>query len=255
MSDGGRLAGKRAVVTGGTSGIGRDAVLRFVREGARVIFTGRNPEGAAATREALGEHQDRASYGAQDVGNETDWQALGKAVKSELGGLDVLVNNAGAFWVKFLQDMTLEDFKSMWRVNVDGTFLGIRYGAEWMADQAGGSVVNVSSLSGLVTHPMCAGYCSTKAAIVMMSRAAALEFDSAPRVNVLTPGPVWNELLERTHGAENAEAMKQFYTDTSPLKVLGDSTDVTHGIVYLASDESRYVNGAVIRIDAGRGAD
>ena len=248
----GRLDGKRALITGGTSGIGRDAVVRFVAEGADLIFTGRSESGAKLTLESVADPS-RAAFVRHDVSSPADWASVAGAVRQRFGELDVLVNNAGAFWVRFIQDTSLEDFRSMWRVNVDGTFLGLKYGSELVA--TGGSIVNVSSLSGLVTHPMCAGYCSTKAAIVMMSRGAALEFDGNPRVNTLTPGPVWNELLERTHGADNADAMKAFYRDTSPLKVLGDSGDVTEGIVYLASDESRYVNGAAFRIDAGRGAD
>ncbi len=249
----GRLGGKRAVITGGTSGIGRDAVLRFVREGARVVFSGRSRDGAEETLAAVAAAGGEAHYVAQDVTRAADWQALKDAVGKQLGGLDVLVNNAGAFWVRFIQDTTLADFRSMWRVNVDGTFMGLKLGAELMP--GGGSIVNVASLSGLVTHPMCAGYCATKAAIVMMGRGAALEFAGKPRVNSLTPGPVWNELLERTHADDGIDAMKQFYRDTSPLKVLGDSTDVTEGIVWLASDESRFVNGVAFRIDNGRGAD
>ena len=249
----GRLAGRKALITGGTSGIGRDAVQRFVREGATVVYTGRNEDGANETLAGV-DDRDRAHFVHQDVSREADWQSVAAVVRERFGQLDVLVNNAGAFWVKFIQDMTLDDFQSMWRINVNGTFLGIKYGVDLMAG-AGGSIVNVSSLSGLVTHPMCAGYCATKAAIVMLTRGASLEYRGEPRINSLTPGPVWNELLERTHGPENAEDMKAFYRDTSPLKVLGDSTDVTEGIVYLASDESHHVNGVAFRIDGGRGAD
>ncbi|MEO0996902.1 MAG: SDR family oxidoreductase, partial [Pseudomonadota bacterium] len=118
-----RLGGKRTVVTGGTSGIGRDAVLRFVNEGARVVFSGRSRDGADETLAAVAAAGGEAHYVAQDVTREGDWQTLKEAIDKRLGGLDVLVNNAGAFWVRFIQDTTLADFRSMWRVNVDGTFM------------------------------------------------------------------------------------------------------------------------------------
>lgn len=250
----GRLADKTAIITGGTSGIGRDATLRFVSEGARVLFTGRNREGAEATLEQVAKLGGEAHFEPQDATLEDDWQRVMRVAGEKFGRLDILVNNAGMFFLKNIEDTTPEEFNRMWRINVDGVFLGTKYGAAAM-EAAGGSIVNIASLSGLVGHELCSAYCSTKAGAVSLTRAAALELAPKIRVNAITPGPVWNELLERTHGADQAEAMKQFYVDTSPLKVLGDSSDVAHGIVYLASDEARFVTGVAFRIDAGRGAD
>ncbi|MFK8021937.1 MAG: SDR family NAD(P)-dependent oxidoreductase [Pseudomonadales bacterium] len=251
-----RLSGKTALITGGTSGIGRNATLRFVREGARVLFTGRDKARADETLAEIEELGGEGYFEPHDVTSEADWQRVIAAAESHLGSLDVLVNNAGIFSYGPIEDTTPEDFQKMWSVNVDGVFLGIKYGLSLMKkNPRKGSIVNISSLSGMVGHADVVSYCTTKAASIMMTRTAAMEAAPHVRVNALAPGPVWNELLEREHAGQDAEETKEYYKESQPLKLLGESADVTNGIVYLASEESRFVTGSILRIDAGRGAD
>ena len=251
-----RLKGKRVVITGGTSGIGRAAVVACAREGASVVFTGRSSGGARDTLDAAKDSANRIRFVEHDVTDEGQWQTVFNAANDSMGGVDVVVNNAGIFFADPLPDTTPERFQSMWRVNVDGVFLGTKLGAEALSrNQDGGSIVNVASLSGLVGHEYCSAYCSTKAAAIMLTKSAAVELAPKIRVNALAPGPIWNELLQSAHRDDDAEQMRQYYRDTSPMKILGQSEDVANAIVYLASDESRAVNGAVLRVDAGRGSD
>jgi NAD(P)-dependent dehydrogenase (short-subunit alcohol dehydrogenase family) len=251
-----RLQDKTLLITGGTSGIGRDAVLRCLQEGARVIFTGRDVERAQQTIAAAGALGANAEFIVQDVTSEQDWSTVCESIENKYGHLDGLVNNAGVFAHSAIEDTSLDDFKWMWRINVDGIFLGIKHTTPLLQRAtAQATIVNVCSLSGLMGHPDCVSYCTSKAAAIMLSKVAAVELAPKVRVNALAPGPVWNELLEKAHAAEDAEAMKEYYRTSQPLKRLGKSADVSDGIVYLASDEARYVNGAVLRIDAGRGAD
>lgn len=251
-----RLLGKTALVTGGTSGIGRQTCVQFAQEGANVLFTGRDIERGAETLEAVKAVGGEGRFEQHDVTSESDWQRIIQLAEQHFGQLDVLVNNAGIFSYGPIEAVTPEDFDWMWKVNVEGVFLGLKYGLELMRKNPNkGSIVNISSLSGLVGHADVVSYCTTKAASIMMTQSAALEAAPHVRVNALAPGPVWNELLEREHAGQDLDAMKEYYKEDQPLKFLGDSSDVTNGVVYLASDESRYVTGSILKIDAGRGAD
>ena len=251
-----RLKDKLALITGGTSGIGRDAALRFASEGARVIFTGRNRERAQATLDQIKALGAEAWFYEHDVTSEASWQEVVAQVADAFGKLDVLVNNAGVFLYGPVEDTPLDDFQVMWRTNVDSVFLGMKHCLPLLrASDGTASIVNVSSLSGMVGHPDCVSYCSSKSASLMLTRVMAMEAAPQVRVNALAPGPVWNELLEKAHQGQDAEEMKTYYQESQPLKLMGESSDVTGGLVFLASEESRYVNGSLFRIDAGRGAD
>lgn len=251
-----RLQNKLALITGGTSGIGRDAALRFAKEGAQVIFTGRNKERANSTLQEIEALGGKASFYEHDVTSEASWQDVTRQVTETFGKLDVLVNNAGIFLYGPIEDTPLEDFQVMWQTNVDSVFLGMKYCLPLLrASEGTASVINISSLSGMVGHPDCVSYCSSKSASLMLTRVMAMEAAPKVRVNALAPGPVWNELLERAHEGQDAEEMKTYYRESQPLKLMGESADVTGGLVFLASQESRYVNGSLFRIDAGRGAD
>ncbi len=251
-----RLDGKVALITGGTSGIGRDAALRFAAEGAQVIFTGRSRERGQSTLDEIKASGGEGWFYEHDVTSESSWQDVVAQVNREFGKLDVLVNNAGIFLYGPVEDTPLDDFQVMWKTNVDSVFLGMKHCLPLLrASEGTASIVNVSSLSGMVGHPDCVSYCSSKAASLMLTRVMALEAAPQVRVNALAPGPVWNELLERAHDGQDAEEMKTYYRESQPLKLMGDSSDVSAGLVFLASEESRYVNGSLFRIDAGRGAD
>ncbi len=175
----------------------------------------------------------------QDATREADWQRVMESADNKFTQLDILINNARMFFLKFIEETTAEEFERMWRVNVDSVFLGMKYGIALMYKQGTcRSIINVASLSGLVGHESCSAYYAGKAAAVMLTRAAALDAVPDIRVHVPTPGPVWSELLMREHGDEQAEQMQEYYKESQPLKVLGVSEDVTNAIVFFASDEA-----------------
>lgn len=248
--------GQAVFISGGTSGIGRDAALAFGRAGARVVVTGRSVERGEKVVGELQALGAEAFFISHDVTSEPSWVAAMAEARERYGSLDVLVNNAGIFTIGAIENTELADFQQLWRTNVDGVFLGMKYAMPLLREGSGcGAIVNISSLSGLVGHPDCVSYCTSKAASIMLTRVMALEAGPAVRVNALAPGPVWNELLERAHSGQDLEAMKDYYRQTQPLKFLGDSSDVTEGILFLASEDARYITGTAFRIDAGRGAD
>lgn len=251
MSD---LTGKVAVVTGATAGIGRVTAVRLAELGARQIITGRNQSEADKTLAQIEAAGGKAAFVPQDVTDAIDWQRVMETTRKRYGRLDVLVNNAGSFFIKPLEDTSLEEFRGLWKINVDSVFLGTQAAMPLMKDNGGGSIINVSSLAGLVGLDQCVAYCSSKAGCVMFSKAAALE--GAPyqiRVNAITPGPVWTDMIARQYG--DTPEMRNFFSEDQPLKVLGLPEDVAAGIAYLASDGSRFVTGTALTIDAGRGAD
>jgi NAD(P)-dependent dehydrogenase (short-subunit alcohol dehydrogenase family) len=252
-----RLAGKVSMITGGTAGIGRATAVRFAEEAAIVVITGRNRAEADKTLELVHRAGATGWFLEQDVTVEAGWVEVTRAVVGRFGRLDVLVNNAGAFFVKPLADTSLEDFRGLWRINVEAVFLGTKHAMALMArNETGGSIVTVASLAGLVGLDQCSAYCGSKAAAIEFSRAAAVEGAALARpvrVNAVAPGPVWTDMIARQYG--DTAAMRNYFSEDQPLKILGLPADVADGVLYLASDESRYVTGMALTIDGGRGAD
>jgi NAD(P)-dependent dehydrogenase (short-subunit alcohol dehydrogenase family) len=189
-----RLSGKRALVIGGTAGIGRGIVEAFVAEGARVIFTGRREELGRELAAASG-----AVFRALDV---TDLDAVRAAIAgaaAELGGLEVLVNNAGVALDRTIQTTQPEEFERIFSTNVRFPFFATQWAAEIMAAAGGGSIVNIASTAGMRGLERRAAYCGSKGAVIQFSRAAALDLAaSGVRVNCVSPGAVDTELLRRT---------------------------------------------------------
>ena len=247
-----RLEGKLAVVTGAARGIGRAIAERFVAEGARVLLTDIDePEGQAAAK-ALG-----ADFLAHDVAQEADWAELARHHPT----CDILVNNAGITGLEAgegahdPEHATLAEWHSVHRVNLDGTFLGCRYAIGAMKKKGAGSIVNISSRSGLVGIPQAAAYASSKAAIRNHSKSVALycaqqgwqiRCNSVHPAAILTP--MWEAMIG--NGPDRAQRMAAFTADT-PLKRFGSPSEVAALVAYLAADESAYVTGSEFDIDGG----
>ena len=255
-----RLQGKRALITGAGSGIGRATAERFAEEGARVAVTDLDVDRAEAVSGTIREHGGDAVAGQLDVPVEAEWEAAVALVVERWGGLDVLVANAGVSFAKPVWEMSLEEWRQVHAVNLDGAFLGTKHAVRAMRQRGeGGSIVIVSSASSVKASGGASAYCSSKAGARMLAKAAARECAAdGIRVNVVLPAgvetPMWREMpffaeLVRTHGGE-AGAWQALTGDT-PLGRFAQPGEVASAIVYLASAEASYVTGAELSIDGG----
>lgn len=246
-----------AVVTGATSGIGRAAALRLARDDFHVVACGRNAGRGAEVVAAIEAAGGSAAFHAFDVTAEADWAALADRIADEHGRFDALVNSAGGFFSKPLPDTSLADFRELWTLDVESVVLGTKYGLRAMRDtRSGGSIVNVSSLAGLIALDDCAAYCAAKAAVTHLSRVAALEgaaMSPPVRVNSLNPGVIWTEMITGSYG--DSDAVRAFCMDGNALQRVGEATDIANAVAYLAGPASRMVTGTAMVVDGGRGAD
>jgi NAD(P)-dependent dehydrogenase (short-subunit alcohol dehydrogenase family) len=251
-----KLEDRVIVVTGATRGIGRAAAARLAGAGAKVVATGRDRAGGEETVRRIADRGDDAIFVPHDVTREADWERVMDAA-GERGGLGGLVNNAGLFFVKPLEETTETDFDRIHQVNVEGTFLGVRQAFRaFAAAGRGGAIVNVSSLMGQVGFPGATAYCATKGAITGLTKAAALDgaaMTPKVRVNSLHPGVIWTEMITGQFGDDPALA-EAFAADT-PLRRVGKPEHMAEAILYLISDDSAFVTGAELTVDGGRGAD
>jgi NAD(P)-dependent dehydrogenase (short-subunit alcohol dehydrogenase family) len=253
-----RLAGKVALVSGAARGIGAAIAEAFAAEGAFVYVT--DIDDAAGTR-FVGRLGPGTTYRHLDVRNEADWLAVTTAAVAERGGLDVLVNNAGVtgfeggFVAHDPEHASLEDWHAVHRTNLDGVFLGCKHAIRAMRPRGTGSIVNISSRSGLVGVPGAAAYASSKAAVRNHTKSVALycaEQGLDIRCNSIHPAailtPMWEPMLGQ--GPERAARMQAFVRDT-PQKRFGRPEEVAAVAVLLASDEAAYMTGTEINIDGG----
>jgi NAD(P)-dependent dehydrogenase (short-subunit alcohol dehydrogenase family) len=258
----GRVEGKVALVTGGASGIGRACAERLAAEGAALVITDLQDELGRAAVEAIAGSGGKAAYLHQDVTSEEAWIEVIGEVAERHGRLDVLVNNAGIGIGGSILEFSLADFRRQTAVNLDGVFLGMKHAIPLMRKGGGGSIVNMSSVAGLKGSPSLAGYCATKGGVRLMTKAVAMECANAKdgvRVNSVHPGiietPIWDSIMGTGEPGTNAlprtATLDQMSTMAVPLGVKGLPEDIAGGVLWLASDESRYVTGAELVIDGG----
>ncbi|MBW4681618.1 MAG: glucose 1-dehydrogenase [Microcoleus vaginatus WJT46-NPBG5] len=251
-----RVEGKVALVTGGASGIGKATVEMLVREGAQVVITDMNEsEGKTLIEEIPG-----TIFLWHNVTNETLWESVISETITEFGKLDILVNCAGVTGMKAPQNpenTTLDTWRQVMSVNMEGVFLGCKHAIPAMKEKGGGSIVNVSSYAGIIGTPFATAYGASKAGVQQFSKSIALycaQQGYKIRCNSILPGailtPLWEPFLS---GEEREERMKQVVKDI-PLKVWGEPDDVAYAILYLASDESKFVTGSEIVVDGGQSA-
>jgi NAD(P)-dependent dehydrogenase (short-subunit alcohol dehydrogenase family) len=249
----GRLQGKVALITGAASGIGAETARAMAREGARLVLTDRAieaGEGVAAGLAALGAE---AVFMPHDVAVEDDWIGIVAAAKARFGRIDVLVNNAGVGIPTPLLQTTLEAWRSVTAVNLDGVFLGMRHVCPVMAEGGGGSVINISSVLGKVGRANASAYCASKGAVLMLTKSGALEL--APlgiRVNSVHPGYIETPMI--TTAIQNSgigNSLRDMLVSQHALGRLGAPAEIANGIVFLASDESSFMTGSELVIDGG----
>jgi len=254
----GRVAGKVALVTGAASGLGRATALRLAEEGARVMVTDWEDRGGSETVDLIKAAGGEAKYRHQDVSKEEEWQATIAEILATWGRLDVLVNNAAVIIAKSIRDTTLKDWQWQNSIALDGVFLGVKYGSEAMEKTGGGSIINISSVAGILGLDRSAAYCAAKGGVRLLTKAAAAEFarmKNGVRVNSVHPGVIRTPGVDSTirkYGAGGKEdQVRARFESMSPLGRLGEPSDIANGVLYLASDESKYMHGAELVIDAG----
>ena len=247
----GRLAGNAALITGGASGIGLASARRFLAEGARVMVTDVNEASGVAAIEKLG---DDARFLRQDVTHESHWDEVTEAAKRELGGLDVLVNCAGVFRYGTIEDTTLEQWRETLAINLDGTFLGCRAAVKAMR-ASGGSIVNLSSVSGLVGDADNAAYNASKGGVRLLTKSIALHCARQGyriRCNSVHPGAIDTPMVRSyIQSRPDPQAEQRRWDGFQPIGRLGKAEEIAGLILYLACDESEFVTGAEFTIDGG----
>ncbi len=245
-----RLGGKRAIVTGAGSGIGRAIAIRLASEGARVILADLDEEAAEEVAEEI---DGETLVHRADVTKTADVETLVARAVSEWGGLDVMVNNAGVGVAANIVDATEEDYERMMDVCVRGTFLGMKHAVPAIRDSGGGSVINMSSVAALIGISDRAIYCAAKGAILSMTRAAAVDHvGDGVRVNCIAPGTVETPWIERiTSGYDDPEEARKTMQARQPHGRFVQPEEIAAMAAYLASDESASVIGACMIVDGG----
>ncbi|MEM9439325.1 MAG: SDR family NAD(P)-dependent oxidoreductase [Pseudomonadota bacterium] len=245
-----RLSKKRSLVTGGAQGIGHAIAATFGREGAIVYIADVNVEIGPAAEAKLREAGARATFLQLDVSKETDWQRVIKQIEDETGGLDILINNAGINIRKAIEEMSAEELDQMHDVNVKGPFLGIKYALPVMKRIGGGSIINMSSVCGLIGHMYTPeAYTTTKGAVALLTRAVAARYGKFNiRCNSINPStadtPLVREMLKDPK-------RKQERLGEVPLGRMASMQDIAEAALYLASEEGSFVNGVALPVDGG----
>jgi len=244
----GRLQGKVAIISGGARGQGADEAKLFVEEGASVVFGDILDEEGRKLEAEINESGGTAQYIHLDVTKEHDWEnAVTKAV-STYGKLDILVNNAGILIMKGLEETESSDWDDIQEVNSKGVFLGTKAVISAMRNAGGGSIINISSVAGLIGSRFTA-YGASKGVVRLLSKSTAVQYGpEGIRCNSVHPGIIETNMTERLIGTSEA---RQAQLDRTPLNIIATSRDVSFGVLYLASDESRYVTGSELVIDGG----
>jgi NAD(P)-dependent dehydrogenase (short-subunit alcohol dehydrogenase family) len=252
--DGGRLAGKAAIVTGGGLGIGRAAALLFAKEGARVAVLDVSVKEGESTAAEINSSGGTAVFIRVDVSREDEVKEALAEVHGSFGSLDVLVNNAGITGVrKPTHEVSEQEWDLVMAVNVKGVFFCTKHAVPFMKDSGGGSIINVASFLGMVSMAGVPPYTASKAAVRYMSKTDALIY--APdniRVNSVNPGYIRTPLIENyLKSTGDAEKSRAALVAMQPIGRLGEPEDVAYGILYLASDESKFITGSDLVIDGG----
>jgi NAD(P)-dependent dehydrogenase (short-subunit alcohol dehydrogenase family) len=245
-----RLDGKRAIVTGAGSGIGRAIATRLSNEGARLVLADLDE---AAVQNVASELDGESLVHQADVTRAADMEALVSRVTGEWDGLDVMVNNAGVGMAATAPDTAEEDYDMMMDVCVRGTFLGMKYAIPAIRESGGGSVVNMSSIAALVGLNDRAIYCAAKGAILAMTRASAIDhIEEGVRVNCIAPGTVDTPWIDRiTSGYDDPEEARARMEARQPHGRFVQPEEIAAMAAYLASDESGSVVGACMVVDGG----
>jgi 3(or 17)beta-hydroxysteroid dehydrogenase len=252
----GRVADKVAIITGAASGIGRATAVLLAEQGAKIVVADLDEQGAKATVEIITAAGGVAVSQRLDVTSETDWEQCVALVEKEFARLDILVNSAGISFAAPIVEMSLDEWRRVMAVNLDGVFLGTRAAIRAMQREKRGSISNVASASGLKVSPTASAYCASKAAVIHFSKTAALECAHAGeniRINAVVPAgvktPMWSKMAFWSE--MEASELWNAPADAVPLKRFAEPEEIAQVILFLAADESSYVTGSALVIDGG----
>ena len=252
----GRVAGKKAFISGGAQGLGAAAARRLAGEGAKVAIGDINHDGAASVADEINAANGEGTAFAfpLDVTKEEQWVYALEEADAAMGGISVLVNNAGISRGGNIEQLSFEDWKRVMSVNVDSVFLGTKHALKYLRENQPGSVINISSIAGLIAAHNSPAYNASKAAVWLLSKGIALHCAKQGwdvRSNSIHPTFIDTPILDRireTFGKEQAEAK---LARQIPLGRIGEPDDVANAVLYLASDESRFMTGSELKLDGG----
>jgi 3(or 17)beta-hydroxysteroid dehydrogenase len=248
-----RVKGKVAIVTGAGVGIGKASICLLAKEGANVVVTDVDTVSGEAVAKKIIKDGGEAIFIKHDVASEDSWKNVIRKTLDKYGKINVLVNNAGVTVNKDIEQTTLEEWRWLMSINLDGVFLGIKYIIPPMKEAGGGSIVNICSAAGNVGQLWAGAYCASKGGVRLLTKAAALEcskmgHDYNIRVNSIHPGCTRTPLIERLCEKED---MRKIIYGLHPVGHLAEPDDIAYGVLYLASDESKFSTGSELTIDGG----
>jgi NAD(P)-dependent dehydrogenase (short-subunit alcohol dehydrogenase family) len=248
-----RVRGKVAIVTGAGRGLGSAIASLLAREGAKVIVTDINAVNGNNIAEEIRMGGGEALFMKHDVTKESDWVEVIRVAVEQYGKLDILVNNAGVQVWKSIEDTSLDEWRWLMSINLDGVFLGTKYAMGIMKKSGGGSIINMSSAVGIIGGFNSSAYQASKGGVRIFTKAAALEcskagYDYNIRVNSVHPGVIKTSMVEEL--LKDADKMRTAL-NWHPIGRFGEPEDIAYGVLYLASDESKFVTGAELVIDGG----
>jgi len=247
-----KLKGRVALITGGTEGMGYATAELFLREGAKVVVTGRSAEKgrkALAKMRGLGE----AAFVRGDVSKAKDAQRMVEGTVRRFGRIDILFNNAGVYVEKLAEDTSEDEWDRVLDINLKGTFLVSKYAIPYMKRQRSGSIINNSSDAGLVGNRSCPAYCASKGAVTIMTKAMALDYAKYNiRVNSVNPGTIDTPMLAyEAKASGNRKAYLKKMDEENPIGRVGRPDEVAQAVLFLASDAASFVTGAALSVDGG----
>ena len=250
-----RVKEKMAFITGGGSGLGRASALMLAREGAKVAITDINAQAAAQVADEINAaHPNQAFTYALDVTDEQGWQTSLQAAHDDMGGLNVLLNSAGIGDGGTVEETDLATWRRVHEVDVDSVFLGCKYAIPLMVAHAPASIINISSIAGLIAGHNMAAYNSAKAGVWLLSKSVALHCAKRGyniRCNSIHPTFIDTPILDPMAAHMARDELKAKLARQVPMNKIGEPDDVAYAVLYLASDESKFMTGAELKIDGG----
>ena len=250
MNNNSTFEGKVALVTGGTSGIGKATAIAFARAGAKVVLSGRREKEGAQVVAQIKKLGGEAAFVRADVAKEADVRAMVKFAVDKFGRLDIAFNNAGVEWKGTLDQATEAEYRRIFDINVWGVLNSMRHEIPVMLKNGGGAIVNTSSVAGHVGLAQVSVYIASKHAVEGLTKSVALEFAKQNiRINAVAPAVVATEMVDRFAGKEGD--MRDYLTSLHPVGRIGTSEEIAAAVLYLASDAAKFTTGTSLVVDGG----